>query len=318
MQINNKYIDESDESVDIVITWVDGDDPKHLRKRKKCMKNNSDLHTNAVEVNRWRNKNELIFCLLSIQNHASWVRKIWIITDSQTPNLHSLKSETLKKIRLVDHKHIFDGYHNYLPTFNSVSIETFMWRIPELSERFIYLNDDVFITSPVQPSDFYKNKYPLLRGNWVDFTTIEENQLHRFHKRNAAELLGYNVQNMFSSAHVGHPMLKSVLEELFRMYTDTFSNNASYKFRSECQFLPVDAHNHFLLSKNLVDIVENSDYINLSLKKLESKGVVWVEKKAKLGKKGRYKMMCLNDFFALNRSCKKIKKYILHAIGCKH
>lgn len=47
--------------------------------------------------------------------------------------------------------------HNtqWLPTFSSAAIETFIHRIPNLSKRFLYLNDDIFLGADLYPEDLY-------------------------------------------------------------------------------------------------------------------------------------------------------------------
>lgn len=44
---------------------------------------------------------------------------------------------------------------SHLPTYSSPAIETHLHRIPGLSKRFIYLNDDVMFGADVWPEDFY-------------------------------------------------------------------------------------------------------------------------------------------------------------------
>ena len=48
----------------------------------------------------------------------------------------------------------------YLPTYNSHTIELNLHRIPGLSENFVYFNDDVFLIRPVTPQHFFKNGKP--------------------------------------------------------------------------------------------------------------------------------------------------------------
>eukprot|EP00662_Eupelagonemidae_sp_cell21_P042208 gene42208-20399_t len=43
----------------------------------------------------------------------------------------------------------------HLPVFASPTIECHLHRIPGLSRRFIYLNDDTFFGAPLHPEDFY-------------------------------------------------------------------------------------------------------------------------------------------------------------------
>ena len=42
-----------------------------------------------------------------------------------------------------------------LPTFSSPAIESHLHRIPGLSDKFLYFNDDVMFGSEVWPDDFY-------------------------------------------------------------------------------------------------------------------------------------------------------------------
>lgn len=53
--------------------------------------------------------------------------------------------------------HFQDIFQNrsHLPTFSSPAIETHIHRIPGLSQKFIYLNDDVMFGRDVWPDDFY-------------------------------------------------------------------------------------------------------------------------------------------------------------------
>ena len=54
---------------------------------------------------------------------------------------------------MVDHKVIFRDFTEFLPTFNSTTIETMPHYIPNLSEHFIYFNDDMFLIKPTKISD---------------------------------------------------------------------------------------------------------------------------------------------------------------------
>jgi len=47
------------------------------------------------------------------------------------------------------------GGHEQLPTFNSLAIETMLWRIEGLADRFLYFNDDMMPVGPVKPADFF-------------------------------------------------------------------------------------------------------------------------------------------------------------------
>jgi hypothetical protein len=88
----------------------------------------------------------------SVWQHArSWVRRIYLLTNGQIPawlNLHH------PQIRLVTHEQVFVN-KSHLPTFSSPAIETHLHRIPGLTPKFLYLNDDVMFGSEVWPDDFF-------------------------------------------------------------------------------------------------------------------------------------------------------------------
>ena len=44
---------------------------------------------------------------------------------------------------------------SHLPSFSSPAIESHLHRIPGLSKKFIYLNDDTMFGKEVWPDDFY-------------------------------------------------------------------------------------------------------------------------------------------------------------------
>ncbi len=48
---------------------------------------------------------------------------------------------------------------SHLPTFSSPSIEAHLHRIPGLSDKFLYLNDDVMFGKDVWPDDFYTHAH---------------------------------------------------------------------------------------------------------------------------------------------------------------
>jgi hypothetical protein len=63
------------------------------------------------------------------------------------------------KIHVVLHKEIIP--ESLLPTFNSTTIEMFLYRIPGLAEHFIYSNDDMFPINSMSAEDFFKDEIPV-------------------------------------------------------------------------------------------------------------------------------------------------------------
>lgn len=111
-----------------------------------------------------------------MERHAPWVRHIFIVTNGQIPSWLNLDNP---RVTVITHQvsaalfyhhhlqywifllyfffHFQDIFQNqsHLPTFSSPAIETHIHRIPGLSQKFVYLNDDVMFGKDVWPDDFF-------------------------------------------------------------------------------------------------------------------------------------------------------------------
>ncbi|XP_051976330.1 N-acetylglucosamine-1-phosphotransferase subunits alpha/beta-like [Xyrauchen texanus] len=106
-----------------------------------------------VSASRFEDNEELRYSLRSIEKHAPWVRHVFIVTNGQIPSWLNLDNP---RVSVVTHRDIFQN-QSQLPTFSSPAIETHIHRIPGLSQKFIYLNDDVMFGKEVWPDDFYSH-----------------------------------------------------------------------------------------------------------------------------------------------------------------
>ncbi|XP_035904040.1 N-acetylglucosamine-1-phosphotransferase subunits alpha/beta [Anopheles stephensi] len=129
------------EVIDVVYTWVNGSDPQFLDELARY----SSTRDNA----RYDDKHELRYSLRSLEKYAPWIRNVYIVTNGQVPCWLNLENP---RVQIVPHADIADE-DTALPTFSSASIETFIHRIPGLSQRFLYLNDDIFLGAPLHPDD---------------------------------------------------------------------------------------------------------------------------------------------------------------------
>lgn len=138
--------------VDAVFTWVNDQDPAWQAKFAHFSKRSTqDVALFGKDKARFSNHNELFYSLHSVRTYLPWIRKIFIVTDNQVPQWFTPSDN----IVIVDHKAIIDS--EYLPTFNSHVIEANLHKIPDLSENFIYFNDDVFVARPLLKEHFFRN-----------------------------------------------------------------------------------------------------------------------------------------------------------------
>lgn len=148
----------SPDQIDAVYTWCDGSDPQFRKQRQErfVQLNIPFVEDNSGEL-RFYDNNELLYSLRSLHKNAPWINRIFIVTNKQKPDW----LVPHPKIVIVDHEEIIPKH--LLPTFNSVVIENYIHNIPSLSEKFLYLNDDMFLNRPVSPSFFFDGELPIIR-----------------------------------------------------------------------------------------------------------------------------------------------------------
>ncbi len=158
--------------VDAVITWVNGNDKNWQEKINKYSETKINF-SSENHLKRYNSIGEIDLAIKSIIKFAPFVKNIFLVTDNQSPEaFDSLKSLAQKKginLELVDHKVIFSGFEEYLPTFNSCSIISMVYNIPNLSEHFIIFNDDTLLMREATVEDFFINGEPIIRGEWQAF-----------------------------------------------------------------------------------------------------------------------------------------------------
>lgn len=132
--------------VDAVVTWVDGQDPVHIRQRNSYLEQEIgySLKDEATDDARFHSVGELWFCIHLIRKNAPWINNIFLVTDNQRPDWLTKAVTEALKVKVVDHRDIFGRHTDYLPTFNSNSIENVLFNIPGVSKRVVYFNDDFF------------------------------------------------------------------------------------------------------------------------------------------------------------------------------
>lgn len=222
--------------IDAVITWVDGEDPVWKRRKDEALgRTAEEFVKDATDVSRFESLDELRYCLRSIEQYASWIRKIYVVTDRQVPPWLDLEKET--KVQIVDHKEIWNETSE-LPVFNSHAIESNLHRIEGLSEHFLYFNDDMLLTRKVSPDHFFHangiSKVFYSRA-LVDFLPVlETDNVSTVAAKNARVALTDSGFPTFNRKfyHTPYALRVSIMQEMEREYPEVFAATSRAKFRS--------------------------------------------------------------------------------------
>ncbi|XP_054648156.1 N-acetylglucosamine-1-phosphotransferase subunits alpha/beta-like isoform X5 [Dunckerocampus dactyliophorus] len=105
----------------------------------------------VLTANRFEDNDALRHSLRSVEKFAPWVRHIFVVTNGQIPFWLDLSNP---RVSVVTHKEIFQN-QSHLPTFSSGAIESHLHRIRGISQKFIYLNDDIMLGKDIWLDDFY-------------------------------------------------------------------------------------------------------------------------------------------------------------------
>ena len=302
-----------DKPIDFVVTWVDGNDLEWRNEKAKfdsnCAKGNTDA--------RYREWNQFVYWFRAVEKFAPWVRYVHLITWGHLPTWLNLNHP---KLKIVNHKDYIPS--KYLPTFNSIPIELNMHRIPDLSEHFVYFNDDMYLASPVTPEDFFSAGKPRccaiaapvrnyryngpfahqlftnvgMINSVFDFCSAVENHPNLwfskcYKERRRLNLNAYRdtyLPGMYFS-HLGVPFCKSTIEKVWDILEKELDETCSHKFRTSTDIM------HQIIS--LWDIMEGNfypvdqNYFGIKFGTL-SKEIPVIRKAFT---EGNYRMICLND-----------------------
>ncbi len=224
--------------IDIVYLWVDGSDPVWQRKRHKAYerwvsRNPDELAIFGNAAGRYRDNGELRFNLRALEKFFPAHGHVYIVTDGQVPSW----LRRCKGVTVVDHQDLLPPGQG--PVFDSGHIETYLHRIQGLSERFFYLNDDVFFGAPVDVNWWFDKKPKVFLEAAVvpDFDGYQPAETSLI---NASLLsrdwLGQHDPSYQHEArvfsHAPRVMVKSLMQELEGLAPALFAQIRSTVFRS--------------------------------------------------------------------------------------
>ncbi len=223
------------EPIDVVYTWVDGDDPAWRRRKAETLaeSHGTDLHALAVNDSRFQSHDELRYSLRSLDMYADWVRQVFLVTDDQVP---AWLDTSNPRMRVVSHRELF-GDRGRLPTFNSHAIESQLHRIDGLAENYLYLNDDVFFARPARPDSFvlanglakfFLSVVKIAPGP-VRLGDLPVTSAAKNNRDLLLERFGRTVDHKFR--HMPHSLRRSVMFDLERDFAEPVAATAQAQFR---------------------------------------------------------------------------------------
>jgi hypothetical protein len=219
--------------VDAVYTWVNNRDPKWQRLWTAAVgappKSQRD---DSKSIDRYMNRDELRYSLRSIAYNAPWLRKIFVVTNCSRPDW----LQDHPKLVWVDHEEIISD--RCLPTFSSHAIESRLQHIPDLTNHFLYFNDDMFLLRPTTPDEFFHgnglSKAFMEEWGAVNGAVDPEDPDYLNAARNGKRILEKSFGRSVTALHKHTPyaLRKDVLLEMEERFSEPIARTTANAFRT--------------------------------------------------------------------------------------
>lgn len=221
--------------IDLVIPMVFPADPEWQREYARAT-GRPEAATN-VRYRSWGTEELLIRCC---KRYMPWLHRIHILLASESqvqpwmkdyPNLH-----------IVFHRDFIPA--DYRPCFSSPCIEMFLHLIPEISDRFIYANDDMFPLSPLEPEDFFTREGRPCMHVWEAPAPKAPNVFERkcIFQQNmiGAVYQWHSIDTWLRTGHSFAPIMLSACWEVWRRHEEEITRNLSPLKRTD------HSYNHYI------------------------------------------------------------------------
>jgi Stealth protein CR2, conserved region 2/Stealth protein CR3, conserved region 3 len=261
--------------VDAVYTWVNHEDPdwQHMYAHwsaldkeqsevdvTKAVQPTPTVKGDALALSRFHNNDELRYSLRSLEKNMPWIRQILIFSNCAPPKWLATDHPRLRWVR---HEEVIPA--EFLPTFSSHVIESYLHHLPGLADNFIYLNDDFFVARPMSKVDFFtetgQSQARVEKYGMVSGAVREGDPDYLNASRNSAALVreafGFAATQLHQ--HVPYALLRPVLceiEDRFRARIDAFRPN---RFRrSNDVNIPSFLYHHYAMGCGKATVTEMS------------------------------------------------------------
>lgn len=282
--------------VDIVYTWVDDAQSGYREMIHQYGSTADDLNPNRTRDNL----DLLKYSLRSLEKFVPWVRNVYIFTcRPQVP----IWLKTDSKAIIIHHDEIIDK--DNLPTFNSFCIVSYIAGIKNLSDNFLYIEDDMLFGNMVSPTTFISSENKIVIYPRIEITVPghnkDNNKMPPWNKAvsfcNFLLDQKYSFKRRRSVNRIPLMIEKNTWNAMIDNWCEAFTHTRKSKFRSQHNIAPEYLYPYFLYYENkavmesIFETFKKSFYLGLDNNFLiTSSGLKLIELL-------KPEMYCLNDNF---------------------
>ncbi len=267
---------------DIVVTYVDNQDPKWQAEynKYKQLENIDESNEQTNSAIRFRDTGTFRYFFRSVEKYMPWINNVYLIVQDERQVPFWIDRN---KVKVVYHRDYIP--EELLPTFNSNTIEFFLYRIPELANNYILANDDTFAFNDI-PETFFFDSDKVVYDKQISGMRPPTDIFNITLRNNQAvikQLTGRD--EWFIHRHQMVPHKKDLERQIIEPNLELFKSAFKSKFRSASNFTP------WLFN-------ELSKVANLGVNKpglYNRSALVELNTRVDLNAIKDYELVCLND-----------------------
>lgn len=288
-------------TIDLIITYVNNADRNWLQDFIRT----TSLH--KPTPTRFRSWGTLKYLFRGIESYMPFIRNVILVVarESQVP-VWVDKS----KVRIVYHRDFIP--EQFLPTFNSCTIESYFWRIPDLADRIIYFNDDIFPIGPMAESTFFTGNTPHIK--FVEHEKYAKNNMFRSQCRSGVDLVTraldlpkYAEGTTLRPYHISTAFTRSCLETVGKLCESLLPNTLTRMRSTKNVNQYIYPYYHYFTN----DYV--SQTVNYKYFSLEDRNISEITNEIR---QENYQLICLNDSDKI-RDYATTRAKLLAGFACK-
>lgn len=247
--------------IDFVIPWVNGSDDNWLRQKEEYwIKAGNSPYPDGNLSLRFRDWNNLKYWFRGVEKCTPWVNNIFFVTWGHIPEWLNIRHP---KLTIIKHDDYIPA--EFLPVFSANPIEVNFHRISNLSEHFVYFNDDMFVIDQMRKEDFFYRGVPreiaamylltnsgsqdtfqymlfymmgIINSHFDLHTSIRKNWRKWYSIKYGKKLLNnflllrfHNLSGL-EMPHVPSALRKSTIQEVWNIIPDEMNETCRHRFRN--------------------------------------------------------------------------------------
>ena len=139
------------DKIDIIVPWLNANDLHWQKDYIEYLKTQNKGDTSVIRTREW---DLFKYFLRSISKNCKWVNKVFVCVydEHQIPDW---MNTNCPKLKILYHRDVIPN--ECLPTFNGLCVENFLLKYKEISNNFIFCDDDMYFVKETKDTDYFRD-----------------------------------------------------------------------------------------------------------------------------------------------------------------